>query len=144
MKKRGIINEMKLCVPALSVNESACRSIVAAFCAQLDPNVEELSDIKCAVSEAVTNCIVHAYGGRKGLIYITVRLCDGRRVKITVRDRGCGIENIARAREPLYTTGSRDERSGMGFTVMESFTDKLEVSSRVGVGTRVTMTKQLV
>lgn len=143
MKKRGIINEMKLCLPALSVNEGVCRAIVAAFCAQLDPNVEEISDIKCAVSEAVTNCIVHAYSERSGLIYITVKLFEGRRIKITVRDCGCGIPDIAQAREPLYTTGSRDERSGMGFTVMESFTDKLEVSSRVGVGTRVSMTKQL-
>ena len=78
MRKRSIINELKLSIPALSVNESACRSIVAAFCAQLDPNIEEISDIKCAVSEAVTNCIVHAYGGRGGIIYITVKLCEGR------------------------------------------------------------------
>lgn len=143
MRKRSIINELKLSIPALSVNESACRSIVAAFCAQLDPNIEEISDIKCAVSEAVTNCIVHAYGGRGGIIYITVKLCEGRKIKILIRDCGCGIEDVAQARKPLYTTGARDERSGMGFTVMESFTDKLEVSSKVGVGTRISMTKFL-
>ena len=143
MKKRGITNQLKMCIPALSINEGACRAMIAAFCSQLDPNIEELSDIKCAVSEAVTNCIVHAYSERGGLIYITVKLYDSREIKITVRDRGCGIPDVKQARAPLYTTGSREERSGMGFTVMESFTDKLEVSSRVGAGTRVTMTKQL-
>lgn len=137
------INEMKIKLPALSVNEGACRAIIAAFCAQFDPNIEELADIKCAVSEAVTNCIVHAYEGRGGMIYITVGLYEGRLIRIDIRDRGCGIANVKEAMQPLFTTDRTGERSGMGFSVMESFMTNLRVSSTVAKGTRVVMWKQL-
>lgn len=137
------INELKMKIPALSVNEGACRAIVAAFCAQLDPNIEELADIKCAVSEAVTNCIVHAYAGRGGVIYITVGLYENREVSIQIRDRGCGIPDVREAMRPLYTTDTTGERSGMGFSVMESFMTRLRVTSAVGRGTRIVMWKQL-
>ncbi len=145
MKKKSfsskVINKMQLKLPALSANEGMARAAVAAFCAQLDPSGVELADIKCAVSEAVTNCIVHAYRHTDGLIYITVSLLDDRVAKIEIRDRGCGIEDIKTARQPLYTTDAAGERSGMGFTVMESFTDKISVSSRIGGGTKVVMYK---
>ena len=137
------INELKMKIPALSVNEGACRAMVAAFCAQQDPNIEELADIKCAVSEAVTNCIVHAYGGRGGVIYITVRLYENREIAVEIRDRGCGIPDVKTAMAPLYTTDTTGERSGMGFAVMESFMSRLRVHSAVGRGTRVTMWKTL-
>lgn len=137
------INELKMKLPALSVNEGACRTLAAAFCAQLDPNIEELADIKCSVSEAVTNCIVHAYGGRGGIIYITVGLFEDRQIRIEIRDRGCGIPDVKTAMQPLYTTDSTGERSGMGFSVMESFMDRLTVRSEPGRGTRVTMWKKL-
>ena len=136
-------NEMQLTLPSLSVNEGMARAAVAAFCAQLNPTAVELADIKCAVSEAVTNCIVHAYRDTVGEVRITVRLCEGRLVQIEIRDRGCGIENVKEAREPLFTTDAAGERSGMGFTVMESFCDELRVSSRVGRGTTVTLRKRL-
>lgn len=138
-------NEMRLVLPAKSVNESIARAAVAAFVAVLDPTLEELSDIKCAVSEAVTNCIVHAYRDTPGHgeIYINVRLFAERTVKIIIRDRGCGIEDIEAAKAPLFTTDKSGERSGMGFAVMESFTDKLIVSGKVGKGTTVRMEKQL-
>ena len=136
-------NEMKLSLPSLSVNEGIARSAVAAFCAQLNPTAVEIADIKCAVSEAVTNCIVHAYRDTVGEITITVKLCEGRFVQIEIRDRGCGIEDVRQAREPLYTTDAEGERSGMGFTVMESFCDGVNVSSRVGRGTTVTLIKRL-
>ena len=136
-------NEMKLTLPSLSVNEGMARSAVAAFCAQLNPTAVELADIKCAVSEAVTNCIVHAYRDTAGEILIDVKLCEGRMVQIEIRDRGCGIEDVKRAREPLFTTDAEGERSGMGFTVMESFCDGVRVSSRVGKGTTVTLLKRL-
>ena len=115
----------------------------AAFCAQLNPTATEIADIKCAVSEAVTNCIVHAYRGKVGTIYIGIRLYEERLVRVSVRDRGCGISDVKKAREPLYTTDSENERSGMGFTVMENFMDKLTVSSRLGKGTTVTMYKRI-
>ena len=136
-------NELKLTLPALSANESAARAIVGAFCAQLDPTVEEIADLKCAVSEAVTNCIVHAYGGEGGVIYISVALFDDRSITVTVRDRGCGIADVSLARQPLFTTNTDGERSGMGFSVMETFTDRLSVRSRIGEGTRVIMKKCL-
>ncbi len=138
-----VINEMKMILPSLSVNEGTARAVVAAFCAQLNPTATELADIKCAVSEAVTNCIVHAYREQMGRIYIEIRLYDDRVVRITVRDRGCGIADVRKAREPLYTTDSENERSGMGFTVMESFMDDLRVTSRVGKGTSVIMYKRM-
>lgn len=145
MKKK--INELELILPAISINESVSRSVISAFVATLDPTVEELGDIRCAVSEAVTNCIVHAYRGypadQPGQIYISVRLYDIRQVTITVRDEGCGMEDVELARRPSYTTGEPGERCGMGFLVMESFTDYLKVDSRPGEGTVVLMRKNL-
>ena len=138
-----IQNEMKLQLPSLSVNEGMARAAVAAFCSQLDPTACELADIKCAVSEAVTNAIVHGYRDTVGIIYIIVRLCEDRIVRIDVKDKGCGIEDVSVARQPLYTTDAAGERSGMGFTVMESFCDKVRVFSRCGKGTTVTLFKRL-
>lgn len=139
------VNEMKLCLYSLSVNEATSRAMVGAFCSQFNPTATELADIKCALSEAVTNCIVHAYKnvGGVGKIYITVTLYEGGLVKIVIKDNGIGIENIKEAMQPLYTTDKSGERSGMGFCVMESFTDKVRVNSRAGKGTTVTMIKQL-
>ena len=125
-------NEMRMKLPSLSVNEGMARAAVAAFCAQLDPTASELADIKCAVSEAVTNCIVHAYRDTVGIIYITVKLCEGGLVRIEIKDKGCGIENIEKAMEPLFTTKPQEERSGLGFSVMQSFTDKVKVRSKLG------------
>ena len=136
-------NEMRLSLPSLSVNEGIARASVAAFCAQLNPTAVELADIKCAVSEAVTNCIVHGYRDTVGIISISVKLCEGRMIQIEIRDKGCGIADVRQAREPLFTTDAAGERSGMGFTVMESFCDGLRVSSRVGKGTTVTLLKRL-
>lgn len=136
-------NEMRIELPALSINEGIARSIVSVFISQLDPTVEELSDLKCAVSEAVTNAIVHGYRNITGIVYITLKILDERTVRIEVRDRGHGIENVKQAKQPLYTTDPEGERSGMGFTVMESFTDKLTVVSRPGNGTKVTLIKTL-
>jgi stage II sporulation protein AB (anti-sigma F factor) len=136
-------NKMKLQLPSLSVNEGMARAAVAAFCSQLDPGATDIADIKCAVSEAVTNCIVHAYRDTVGAIYITVTLYSDNTAKIEIRDRGCGIPDVKAAREPLFTTDAAGERSGMGFTVMESFTDGVRVRSRVGVGTTVTMIKKI-
>ena len=138
-----IINQMKLSVPSISANESVCRAIVSVFLAQLDPTLEELADVKCAVSEAVTNCIVHAYKGSVGTIYISAYLYSDDTVKIEIRDKGCGIPDVRQAMQPLYTTSPADERSGMGFSVMQTFTDSLKVSSRVGHGTRVILKKRL-
>lgn len=140
---KGKINEMELSLPAISENESMARAAVAAFCSQLSPDTTELADIKCAVSEAVTNCIVHAYKHKKGKIYITVSLFEDRTVRILVRDKGCGIPDVRLAREPLFTTDEASERSGMGFTVMENFMDRLTVRSRKGKGTLVILTKRL-
>ena len=141
--KMKCINKLQLTLPALSVNESVARAIVSAFCAQLNPTIEELADIKCAVSEAVTNCIVHAYREMPGDIYISVRIFDTRTVRIEIKDKGCGIEDIELVKTPLYTTDTTGERSGMGFAVMESFMDKLTVKSAVGKYTKVTLTKTL-
>ena len=142
-KFRNEINKMELTLPAISVNEGMARAAVAAFCAQLSPDTTELADIKCAVSEAVTNCIVHAYKHKKGNFYITVNLYSDKTVRIAILDKGCGIPDVRRAREPLFTTDSAGERSGMGFTVMENFMDRLTVTSRVGKGTLVVLTKRL-
>ena len=145
MKK--IINEMKLRLPAISINESVARAAVSAFCAELDPTVEELGDLRCAVSEAVTNSIVHAYphinSTEIGYVYISVRLYDIREITVEVSDNGCGIEDVERARRPSFTTGEPNERCGMGFLVMESFTDSLTVKSKLGRGTTVLMRKKL-
>ena len=145
MKK--IINEMKMRLPAISVNESVARACICAFTAELNPTIEELGDLRCAVSEAVTNCIVHAYRDRARpddcYIYISVRLYDCREITVEISDNGCGIEDVERARRPMFTTGDTDERCGMGFLVMESFTDALSVKSRLGKGTTVLMRKIL-
>lgn len=140
---KRVSNEMKLTLPSLSVNEGLARATVAAFTAQLDPAAPELADIKCAVSEAVTNCIVHAYRDCVGLIYIVLRIVDGQTVRVEIRDRGCGIPDVRAARQPLFTTDSAGERSGMGFTVMESFMDRLSVRSKPGKGTTVIMYKTI-
>lgn len=137
------INELKFTLPALSVNEGVARAVVGAFCAQLNPTVEEIADLKCAVSEAVTNSIVHGYRGEGGMLYISVCLYEDRSIAVMIRDRGCGIPDVSLARTPLYTTNTDGERSGMGFSVMETFTDRLTVSSRIGKGTRVNMIKRL-
>ncbi len=135
-------NEMKLTFPSRSANEAFARSAVASFLSQLDPAVDELADLRTAVSEAVTNCIVHAYRDTIGSITIRMRLYDDGRTVIKISDRGCGIPDVSQAMEPLYTTGG-DDRSGLGFSVMESFTDHLRVSSRLGKGTTVTMEKYI-
>lgn len=136
------INEMRLKIESKSVNESFARAAVAAFAAQLDPNIEELSDIRTAVSEAVTNCIVHAYADTVGTIYISTAIYENGVVKIKIRDRGCGIADVKQAMEPLFTTLG-GERAGLGFAVMESFCDKISVRSSVGKGTTVTLTKKI-
>lgn len=144
---KRIVNEMKLRLPADSVNESVARACISAFVADANPTLEEICDIRCALSEAVTNCIVHAYKGYKDeevhYVYISVRLYDNREVTVEVSDRGCGIEDIERARAPMFTTGDSTERCGMGFLVMDNFTDSLTVKSRVGKGTSVLMRKIL-
>ncbi len=136
-------NKLSVTLPALSINESAARAIVSAFCAQLNPTIEELADIKCSVSEAVTNCIVHAYREKPGEIYITVKIFDTRKIQIEIKDKGCGIEDTELVKTPLYTTDQTGERSGMGFAVMESFMDKLTLRSTVGKYTKVTLWKKL-
>ncbi len=138
-----ILNEMKIILPSNSVNEGAARAAVSSFLIQADPTVEELSDIRTAVSEAVTNAIVHGYRGTMGNIEIIVRLLSEREIYIRIKDRGCGISDVKQAMEPLFTTAPEEERSGLGFSVMESFTDKLRVSSKTGKGTTVTMRKRL-
>ena len=144
---KRIINEMKLRLPAISVNEAVARSVVSAFMAELNPTVEELGDVRCAVSEAVTNCIVHAYkdmpASSTGYIYISARLYDIREVSVEISDNGCGIENVEEARAAAFTTDRSGERCGMGFLVMESFTDFLSVKSKLGRGTTVLMRKIL-
>ncbi|MBR4304895.1 MAG: anti-sigma F factor, partial [Clostridia bacterium] len=134
------VNKMTLTFPSRSSNESFARSAAAAFVAQLDPTVDELSDIKTAVSEAVTNSIVHAYRDGVGDIVMTVEIGDENMVEITVKDRGCGIEDIKQACQPMFTTGGQ-ERSGMGFTIMETFMDSMKVRSVPGRGTVVRMKK---
>lgn len=139
----AVENQFTMQLPALSVNEGVARSAVAVFCAQLNPTAVELADLKCAVSEAVTNCIVHAYRETEGEIRITVKLCEGRLVQVEIKDRGCGIADVKQAREPLFTTDAENERSGMGFTVMESFCDSVRVHSKPGRGTTVVLVKRL-
>ena len=137
-----VSNYIKLEFPSKSINESYARSAVAAFAAQLDPTLEELGDIRTAVSEAVTNAIVHAYPDDIGIIRMKLRIVDEDKLEITVMDKGRGIPDLRQAKEPLYTTGG-DDRSGMGFTIMESFTDKLKVRSAPGKGTTVTMLRRI-
>ncbi len=138
------VNDMKLEFESRSSNEAFARSAVAAFLTPLDPNCEELADIRTAVSEAVTNCIVHAYRDCLGPIYIHVKIYEGGRVVIRVKDKGCGIADVKRAMEPLFTTCETEERSGLGFSIMQSFMDKLRVRSELGAGTVVTLEKSIV
>lgn len=135
-------NELRMTIDSKSVNESFSRAVVASFAAQLDPTVEEINDIKTAVSEAVTNCIVHGYKNSLGKIYITVKIHDTNIIVISIRDKGCGISDIKKAREPLFTTLGGD-RAGLGFSVMESFMDKIVVRSKVNCGTSVTLYKKI-
>lgn len=137
-------NRMTVRFAALGVNESFARSVAAAFAAHLDPTLEELTEIKTGVSEAVSNSIIHGYReDPEGIVEMECHVSDDRYVTLIVRDWGVGIEDVEKAREPMFTTGRPEERSGMGFTVMESFMDRVEVVSQAGEGTTVTMTKRL-
>ena len=135
-------NEAAVQFPSLSANEALARQIAAAFAAQMDPTLEELGDVKTAVSEAVTNVIVHAYPDRIGPVSLRLRRLPGNVLEITVKDKGCGIPDVAKAREPMFTTGGA-ERSGMGFTIMESFMNSFSLRSAPGKGTTVKMRKKL-
>ncbi|MGE4483978.1 MAG: anti-sigma F factor [Oscillospiraceae bacterium] len=136
------MNSVKMEFPSKSNNEGFARAVVACFASQLDPTLDELGDLKTAVSEAVTNCIVHAYPDTIGKIVLRARLFADNSIEVTIKDKGRGIEDVEKARMPMFTTGG-EERSGMGFTIMESFTDKLAVKSRVGGGTTVTLKKRI-
>jgi len=138
---KRIVNQAQFNFPSYSVNERFARSAVAAFLLSLDPLVTEMNDLKTAVSEAVTNAVVHGYRDRIGLVYITLKIYEDDSVTIRIRDRGCGIENIEKAMEPLFTTGG-EERAGLGFAVMQSFCDSVHVRSQPGCGTSVTLTKR--
>lgn len=140
--KTKAVNEMTLQFPSRSSNEGFARTAAACFAAQMDPTLNELEDIKTAVSEAVTNAIVHAYPDSIGQVQMKIRICPDHVLEIVVRDHGRGIPDVEKAMEPMYTTGG-EERSGMGFTIMESFMDKLTVRSTTGRGTSVTMRKKL-
>jgi stage II sporulation protein AB (anti-sigma F factor) len=141
--KAEVINEVRLTFPSVSANEAFARSAAASFCAQLNPTFDELSDIKCAVSEAVTNAVVHGYRDALGEIQLLMKLTDDRVFRAEIRDRGCGIPDVEEAMRPLFTTDPENERSGMGFTIIENFMDSLRVVSSPGKGTRVIMTKKL-
>ncbi len=138
----NIKNSFSVSFPSRSSNESFARAAVAAFAAQLDPTLEEINDIKTAVSEAVTNCTVHAYRDTIGKIYISCDITEDNVLRIKIRDRGCGIENVKQAMEPLFTTVG-GERAGLGFAVMQSFTDGVRVTSKKGKGTTVTLKKRI-
>ena len=139
---QNVINEMNINFFSRSYNEAFARAVVSAFVAQLDPTIDELADIKTAVSEAVTNCIVHAYPQQLGTIILRCRILKDNTLDIVVKDKGVGIPDIEAARRPAYTTGG-SERSGMGFTIMESFTDEMRVKSAPGKGTIVTLRKRI-
>lgn len=136
------INEMKLTLESRSVNENFARVAIAAFLSQLDPTIDEINDVKTAVSEAVTNSIVHAYSEKIGKIYINVKIYPDRTVDIKIKDKGCGIEDVTRAMEPLFTTVG-GERAGLGFAVMETFMDKIKVKSQKNKYTCVTLRKKI-
>ena len=138
-----IINEMSVELESRSVNEAFARTAVSSFVSQLDPTVAELNEIRTAVSEAVTNCVVHAYRDTIGKIYLNVRITENNTVIIRIRDKGCGIENIKQAMEPLYTTDPGGERAGLGFAVMQSFSDDVKVRSSLSRGTTITLTNKL-
>ena len=139
---RNELNRVVMRFPSKSINEGLARSGAAAFASQLDPTLDELGDIRTAVSEAVTNAIVHGYKDEIGEVVMTMKLFEGDEIEIVISDKGCGIPDIDQARQPLYTTGGA-ERSGMGFTIMESFMDSLKIKSAEGKGTTVTMRKRL-
>jgi len=136
-------NSVKIEFLALSINESFARTAVSALLMQLDPTIDERTDVKTAVSEAVTNCIVHAYPNSAGKIVLTAATYPDKRIIIKIRDKGCGIQDISKAMEPLFTTGDRDIRSGLGFSVMQSVMDKVRVRSKPGAGTMVTLEKRI-
>ena len=138
-----IHNEMKLSFPSKSCNEAFARSVTAAFVLNHDPTLNELSDLKTAVSEAVTNAIVHGYRRQSGTIFLSGKITDGGRVLIRIRDKGCGIDDVEQAMQPLFTTAPDEERAGLGFAVMQSFCDRVRVSSTPGKGTVVTLEKQI-
>lgn len=135
------INELKMQIESRSVNEAFARACVAAFAAQMDPDIEEISDVKTAVSEAVTNCIVHAYPETVGKIYIDAKIYESGLFRVKIRDKGCGIADVRQAMEPLYSSLG-GERAGLGFAVMESFCDRIRVISKVDKGTTVTLEKR--
>lgn len=141
--KKILTNQITCTFLSHSRNESLARGIISGFLLPLDPDVEELADLRCAVSEAVTNCIVHAYAGKTGVITLSAKSFDDRTVKISVSDKGCGIDDVEKARQPLFTTLPGEDRCGMGFSIMESFSDRLSVSSGKGKGTKVTMIRRL-
>lgn len=137
------VNVLKMELLSKSANEGFARASVAAFVSQLDPTIEEISDIKTSVSEAVTNSIVHGYGDEIGKIYVQVKIFDTGKVRIEIRDKGVGIEDVEVAMQPLYTTSTTGERAGMGFSIMGSFMENLKVWSKQGKGTKVTMEKYI-
>lgn len=138
-----ILNEMKVEFLSRSANESFARIVVSAFVSQLDPTIAEITDIKTAVSEAVTNSIIHGYKNTVGIIEMVVRIFSDRIIEITITDKGRGIEDVEKARQPLYSTGNSDERSGMGFTVMETFMDEVHINSKIGEGTQIVLKRCL-
>lgn len=139
-----VTNEMHLKFLSKSTNESFARNVVAAFILELDPTINEIADIKTAVSEAVTNSIVHGYRREIGMIYIDAKITDSRKLIIKIKDKGSGIEDVNKAMEPLFTTAQEEERAGLGFAVMQSFMDNVKVNSKLGKGTTVTLEKQIV
>ena len=139
----AIVNEIRVDFPSLSENEAFARLVISAFILPLDPTVEEIADVKTAVSEAVTNAIVHGYAQRRGTVRMHAFLYEDNSLRIDVVDNGCGIEDVEQAKKPFYSTLSLEERSGMGFTIIESFMDQLDVISEPGKGTTVRMLKQL-
>lgn len=143
MRNKKILNEIKVTFPSLSENERLARLIVSGISSQLNPMVDEISDIKTAVSEAVTNAIVHAYKDKLGKIELLARIYDGNIIYIRIKDYGCGIIDIEQAMEPLFTTAPEEERAGLGFAVMESFMDKLTVKSKLDKGTTVILIKKV-
>lgn len=141
--KASVVNEVRLAFPSVSSNEAFARAAAASFCAQLNPTYDELSDIKCAISEAVTNAIVHGYRDALGEVQLNMKITDDRVFRAEVKDKGCGIPDVEEAMRPLFTTDPENERSGMGFTIIENFMDSLRVVSAPDKGTRVIMTKKL-
>jgi stage II sporulation protein AB (anti-sigma F factor) len=141
--KMKVINETKILFTSIPANERFARNTVCTFLMPLDPTIGELSDIRTAVSEAVTNCVVHAYKNKVGVVELIVKIYDNRNVYIRIKDRGCGIPIVEKAMEPLYTTAESDERSGLGFSVMQEFMDKIQVKSEVSKGTVLIMQKKL-